>query len=64
MFSGSEDGTVKIWDIRAPGCQRHYESRGPINTVALHPNQVRLHVAYLLVNGCYGVMWLHANKSC
>lgn len=42
MFSGSEDGTVKIWDIRAPGCQRHYESRGPINTVALHPNQGEL----------------------
>jgi len=42
MFTGSEDGTVKIWDLRAPGCQRDYESRAPVNTVALHPNQGEL----------------------
>ncbi|XP_024027235.1 target of rapamycin complex subunit wat1 isoform X3 [Morus notabilis] len=40
MYSGSEDGTVKIWDTRAPGCQREYESRAAVNTVVLHPNQV------------------------
>jgi len=39
MYTGSEDGTVKIWDIRAPGFQRDYQSKAPINTVALHPNQ-------------------------
>ena len=22
LFTGSEDGTIKIWDVRAPGCQR------------------------------------------
>ena len=42
MFSGSEDGTVKIWDLRAPGCQREYESRAAVNTVILHPNQGEL----------------------
>ena len=42
MFSGSEDGTVKIWDLRAPGCQREYASRGAVNTVVLHPNQGEL----------------------
>lgn len=26
---------------RAPGCQREYESRAAVNTVVLHPNQVR-----------------------
>lgn len=42
MYSGSEDGTVKIWDLRAPGCQREYASRGAVNTVVLHPNQGEL----------------------
>ena len=41
LFSGSEDGTVKLWDVRAQGCQREYESRAAVNTVVLHPNQVR-----------------------
>lgn len=42
MYSGSEDGTIKIWDLRAPGCQREYESRAAVNTVVLHPNQSEL----------------------
>ena len=44
IFTGSEDGTVKIWDLRAPGCQRSYEakSRAYVNSVALHPNQGEL----------------------
>jgi len=40
MFTASEDGSVKIWDIRAPGgYQRDYQSKAPINTAVLHPNQ-------------------------
>mmetsp|Transcript_5022 Transcript_5022/g.10878 ORF Transcript_5022/g.10878 Transcript_5022/m.10878 type:complete len:314 (-) Transcript_5022:377-1318(-) len=42
MFSGGEDGTVRVWDLRAPGCQRAYESRAAVNTVVLHPNQGEL----------------------
>jgi G protein beta subunit-like protein len=26
LYTGSEDGTVKVWDIRAPGCQRSFDN--------------------------------------
>ena len=42
LFSASEDKTVKIWDVRAAGCQREMENASPVNTAALHPNQVEL----------------------
>lgn len=42
IYSASEDGTIKLWDLRAAGCQREYESGSPINSVALHPNQVEI----------------------
>ena len=49
MYTGSEDGTIKIWDLRAPGCQREYESGSPLNTVMLHPNQAELTRALTLI---------------
>lgn len=39
MFTGSEDGTVKIWDIRSPGHQRNLTGKAAVNALALHPNQ-------------------------
>jgi G protein beta subunit-like protein len=42
LFTGSEDSTIKIWDLRAPGCQREFTSPAPINSVVLHPNQGEL----------------------
>jgi len=39
MFTGSEDGTVKIWDLRSPGFQRSFSCGCEVNSVALHPNQ-------------------------
>lgn len=39
MYTGSEDGTVKIWDIRSPGHQRNFGCKAAINALALHPNQ-------------------------
>lgn len=39
MREASEDGTIKIWDLRAPGYQRSYDCRCSVNSVVLHPNQ-------------------------
>jgi len=62
MYTGSEDGTVKIWDFRAPGFQRDYQSKAGISSVVLHPNQGELisggedgsiRVWDLTANSCY-----------
>jgi len=42
MYTSSEDGTVKIWDIRSPGYQRSFNCGCPVNSVTLHPNQAEL----------------------
>jgi target of rapamycin complex subunit LST8 len=39
MYTGSEDHTIKIWDLRAPGVQTEFSCGSPVNSVALHPNQ-------------------------
>jgi len=39
LFTGSEDKTIKIWDIRTSTRQRNYDCSAPVNTVVLHPNQ-------------------------
>jgi G protein beta subunit-like protein len=41
LYSGSEDGTIKIWDPRVANYQREFAHTEPCNTVELHPNQVR-----------------------
>ncbi|KAJ5071605.1 target of rapamycin complex subunit lst8 [Anaeramoeba ignava] len=42
MYSVSEDKTIKIWDLRARGCQRDIRNTHAINTAVLSPNQVEL----------------------
>ena len=44
MFTGGEDCSARIWDLRTRNlqCQRVYQVKAPVNCVILHPNQVRI----------------------
>jgi G protein beta subunit-like protein len=43
VVTGSEDGTIKIWDLRTRGHQREYShNRVAVNDVIIHPNQGEL----------------------
>ncbi|AAS50357.1 AAL009Cp [Eremothecium gossypii ATCC 10895] len=42
MVSSSEDGTIKVWDVRSPSVQRNYKHDAPVNEVVIHPNQGEL----------------------
>jgi len=42
VYSSSDDGTIKVWDVRSPTIQRDYENKAPVHTLALHPNQGEL----------------------
>ncbi|KAL6928154.1 TOR complex subunit lst8 [Hanseniaspora valbyensis] len=42
LVSSSEDGTIKVWDIRSNSVQRSYKTNCPINEVVIHPNQGEL----------------------
>jgi G protein beta subunit-like protein len=42
LYSGSEDGTVKLWDLRSNTFSRSWDSKAAVNSVCLHPNQVQL----------------------
>ena len=33
---------VKLWDLRSPTYSRSFDSKGPVNSVALHPNQAQI----------------------
>jgi G protein beta subunit-like protein len=44
--SGSEDGTIRIWDLRSvernttnTPPHRSYENSAPVNDICIHPNQ-------------------------
>ncbi len=40
LATGSEDGTLKIWDLRTTSrAQRWYDHHSPVNDVVVHPNQ-------------------------
>lgn len=49
MYSGGEDHTARIWDLRMGGhsqqCQRLFQINSPVTSMCLHPNQSTLVVA-------------------
>lgn len=44
MFTGGEDCSARIWDLRSRNlqCQRIFQVSAPVNCVCLHPNQAEL----------------------
>jgi G protein beta subunit-like protein len=60
IYSCSEDGTMKIWDLRTPSCELSNDCRSPINTIALTPNQ---EVITGDQNGCVKVWDLYKNTN-
>lgn len=52
MYSGGEDNTAKIWDLRSNQlqCQRMLVTLGPVNAVCLHPDQSQIMVGDQLGN--------------
>lgn len=44
MFTGGEDSSARIWDLRSRNlqCQRVFQVNAPVNCVCLHPNQGEL----------------------
>ena len=44
MFTGGEDCSAKIWDLkmRNLSCQRIFQANSSVNCVCLHPNQQEL----------------------
>ncbi|KZS99125.1 WD40 repeat-like protein [Sistotremastrum niveocremeum HHB9708] len=42
LVTGSEDGTIRIWDLRTNSLHRTYDNGAPVNDVCIHPNQGEL----------------------
>jgi len=46
MFTGGEDSSARIWDLRSRNlqCQRIFQVNSPVHSIALHPNQAEMFI--------------------
>uniref|UniRef100_A0A6M2DSP2 Target of rapamycin complex subunit lst8 n=1 Tax=Xenopsylla cheopis TaxID=163159 RepID=A0A6M2DSP2_XENCH len=60
MYTGGEDSSARLWDIRTRNlqCQRIFQVSSPVNAVCLHPNQ-----AEILVGDQSGIIHLWDLKT-
>jgi G protein beta subunit-like protein len=42
MASSSEDGTIKVWDMRTGSIHCDYDHKSPVNDICAHPNQTEI----------------------
>jgi len=42
LYSGSEDGTVKIFDLRGPNASCTFDCKAPVNSVVHHPTRAEI----------------------
>lgn len=42
LVTGSEDGTIRIWDLSSNHAHRSYDNGAPVNDICIHPNQGEL----------------------
>eukprot|EP01027_Heterolobosea_sp_BB2_P002333 GEZU01003492.1.p1 GENE.GEZU01003492.1~~GEZU01003492.1.p1 ORF type:complete len:159 (-),score=9.37 GEZU01003492.1:62-538(-) len=61
IYTGSEDNTIRIWDMRTLTCQRTYKCDAAVNSLSLHPNQGEIFSADQ--NGVIRVWDLTANAQ-
>lgn len=63
MYSGSEDNSARIWDLRSKSsqCQRIFQVNAPVNCICLHPNQGELFIGDQ--NGTIHMWDLKTDKS-
>jgi len=60
MFTGGEDNSARIWDLRSRNlqCQKIFHASAPVNTMCLHPNQ-----AVVLIGDQSGVIHIWDLRS-
>jgi target of rapamycin complex subunit LST8 len=42
IYSGSEDKTIRIWDLKSLSCKKKYQVKSSVNTLCLYKNQAEL----------------------